>query len=458
MAKSTFTGSLVGVVGSVLTLLLVRKSGATQKLGTTTGEKDDSFAFELEGSAASSALNAVRSGEADLLLEASTGGESRRIELPNVALPARGRAAPRAVDFGALSAPAAPRDKTTKVARAAPTLIGGGGLGGLGGLGTATPLDANQMLLDLRNRDTQINQLRLDVTNRDNQLNQFRVDLTNRDTQLNQFRVDLNNRDAQLKQLQLELNNRDTQINTLRAQVTANEPTLATLRSQVTALTSARDLALGERAALTKQLTERTGALTDTQNLLKTAQARVDALSADFARSQSELSTRDARVRVLEEQLNAPGRPVPLNSVLEGLGGQVAASADNINKLGGWSLSDVRVQLKMMVTDGGTKVHFPKPGETPATGEVSAVDFLLRPGRTVATATPEVAVPNVVGYSPLIAERKLRALGLGVTTSYQTVKEVAGAPKRAGRVMTQRPAAGGRVAPAGTVELLIGKT
>jgi len=442
MAKSTFTGRLTGAGGTRLKLVLARKSGAPQTLATTSAAADGGFVFELESAAASEAVSAARAGEASLRIE----GKGLRVELPSPPSQGRSRAASRTVDFGEVGAAAAPPGRAAKAlggAAAPASLVGVGGLGGV-----ITPLDTNQMLLDLRNQ----------VSTRDAQVKQLQLDLGAREAQLNQFRLDLNGRDTQLTQLRSELSSRDAQLNQLRAQLATSEPTLASLRSQVAALTSARDQALVDRAALTKQLSERTGALTEAQSLLKATQARIDTLSADFARSQTELATRDARVRVLEEELNAPGRPVPLDSVLDGLGSQVATSASKINGRGGWNLSDVRVQLKMMVTDGGTKVHFPKPGETPASGEVSAVDFVLRPTPTKTNVTPEVTVPSVVGYSPVVAERKLRALGLAVTTSYQTVKEVAGAPKRAGRVMTQRPAAGSRVAPAAAIELLIGKT
>jgi hypothetical protein len=239
----------------------------------------------------------------------------------------------------------------------------------------------------------------------------------------------------------------------------ADVPEVERLRTALTErdrLIESHTAALGTITAERDELKAQVDLVTGQSNDLK---ARLAARDTEVVRLNTALSDKDRKIKTLQDSLAAAAAPapaVPLSTVLEGLRSQVETAATSDVPGNRWQLSDVRMSLKMLFEDDGTKVRLPKAGEAIGRGaHISALDFALRPGR--GPARNQLKAPDVTGYTSLVAARKLQEAGFTVETSYETVVDEPGKPKRAGLVVGQRPAAGTLVEPGTSVEILIGK-
>ena len=70
---------------------------------------------------------------------------------------------------------------------------------------------------------------------------------------------------------------------------------------------------------------------------------------------------------------------------------------------------------------------------------------------------PESAVPSVIGYTEIMARRKLGDAGFQVARDFQAVVQKAGEPIQADRVVEQLPRAGEKWPLGGAVTIFIGR-
>jgi hypothetical protein len=70
---------------------------------------------------------------------------------------------------------------------------------------------------------------------------------------------------------------------------------------------------------------------------------------------------------------------------------------------------------------------------------------------------PSVTVPSVIGYTEVMARRKLGDAGLQVARDFQAVVQKADQPIQADRVVDQLPRPGARWPAGGTVTIFIGR-
>jgi hypothetical protein len=205
------------------------------------------------------------------------------------------------------------------------------------------------------------------------------------------------------------------------------------------------------------QLSVQASTLQQVQSSVGAYQQQLAAASAQAAQLQALVAERDKRIAALEQTAAAGANKVEVGSLISSIGEQVNASAVQVSEqVGGrFQVSDVRLSLKVLLDEQGKAVSFPKASESAPL--LSTIDVGLRSGPPPRAGNALVRVPSLLGYTALLAERKLRALGLRLESSYQTVTQREGEPSRVGQVVEQRPTAGARVAPGSTVELLLGK-
>jgi hypothetical protein len=124
-----------------------------------------------------------------------------------------------------------------------------------------------------------------------------------------------------------------------------------------------------------------------------------------------------------------------------------------------YALGRVSLEIKMVPGPGGVGMKFPSMDEMKGLGTTQlstlAVDFEAQD--TNENKVTEIVVPAVLGYTEVMARRKLVEAGLLVDISYQAVKEVPGRTIDADRVVNQVPKAGEKAPPGGYVTIFLGR-
>ena len=157
-----------------------------------------------------------------------------------------------------------------------------------------------------------------------------------------------------------------------------------------------------------------------------------------------------------------PTRPIVKTSIsdlVSSAGAQLASAQTTLAASGsGFRLANVSMSLKV-VPESANALSFPSADDLPkySGSLLSVVDLSFHPTVTAAPAAPQTTIPSVVGYTESLARRKLAEVGLDVDIVRQAVAE-ADRERRAGRVLTQQPAAGGTIEAGGTVVLTIAET
>jgi hypothetical protein len=200
---------------------------------------------------------------------------------------------------------------------------------------------------------------------------------------------------------------------------------------------------------------------------------------AAFAREREQLQ---ARIRSLEGELDAlrrqalqlkeardslrqfvisKGAQVSLQEVIQRSNDEVTRAREVLEAQGGtYRLGRVSLELKMVPGAGGVGLTFPDMKELARLGNTSLstlnVDFNPREQGDGAVVVKRL-VPDVAGFTEVMARRKLAEAGYVVEVCYQAVAAAEGGLQQIDRVVTQMPAKGVEAPPGSTVVLFIGK-
>lgn len=269
------------------------------------------------------------------------------------------------------------------------------------------------------------------------------------------------------------------------------DPTLA-LQKQITALDTERQVqtvALQERdqqiAALNtqvQQLKQQAPVIQQLEAQRNTLQMQVAALGADSQRAnaevknlQTQLATRQAQITqlgklagdnaLLQKELDAlnagKAAQVSLGTLISKTSSQLELVQQQLKQEGhSFRLGKVSMDFKVLPTAGGTELTFLRPEElgTVSAEQMSAIKVDFNPTSVpAATVVRHVTLPSVIGYTPVMARRKLAEGGFVVDISYEAVKPEPGKPNPAGRVVSQWPKPDEKVEPGSRVSIAIGK-
>jgi hypothetical protein len=224
----------------------------------------------------------------------------------------------------------------------------------------------------------------------------------------------------------------------------------------------------GEPFELPKDPTELEKALFEQNKLLDSQLAirdtQVAVLDAKLLELDGQLATAQTELEQAKAGLAEYQQASPLVDVVKDLGSQLGSAATTLDQAAmGMVLGDVSISLKG-VSSGAGRFEFPTISQLSkvAGAEMSTIDLTFYPIKPVlGTPAPEPdkgpGIPNLLGYTELMARRKLEALQLGVEVSHKAAAKPKEGPSPWGRVVEQSPAPGAAIVPGTRVEILIGK-
>jgi hypothetical protein len=176
---------------------------------------------------------------------------------------------------------------------------------------------------------------------------------------------------------------------------------------------------------------------------LRQALERVTQLETENAALRTQLDLVQVRLERAEAG-TAISRVMRLEEVANSITSQVAAADDALrNRSSGLRLGGLELRL----TGAATAVDQDLALDFSDTGAGTAVGLSFVPGGTSASTPSEQAVPDIRGYAPALARRKLQSAGFAVT--------LATVPDARGTVAEQSPAPGSLALPGSTVRLLV---
>jgi hypothetical protein len=198
-------------------------------------------------------------------------------------------------------------------------------------------------------------------------------------------------------------------------------------------------------------------ALLDSVNHTKLLDAKLLSLNSQLIMTKDELV--QAQTSLIEYE-----QASPLVDVVQDIGSQLGTAARSIDLAAlGMVLGGVSVSLKALASGSGT-FEFPSVSKLQqiAGAELSTIDLAFYPGTpqlgtSVVEPDQGPGMPNLLGYTELLARRKLEQLQLAVDVSHKAIAKPESGPSPWGRVVEQSPAPGGTIVPGGRVEILIGK-
>ncbi len=159
------------------------------------------------------------------------------------------------------------------------------------------------------------------------------------------------------------------------------------------------------------------------------------------------------------DKLIQEGGAVTLSELIRNTNQEITQAREELQRQGGnYRLGRVAIELKMVAAADGTGMIFPKPEEMGQANQLSTVNLDFAPKEVVEEA-PEDGneVPSVIGYTELLARRKLSEAGLVMAVKYQAVALEEGQPSWEDRVVNQHPKPEAKAQPLSTVEVFIGK-
>ena len=150
-----------------------------------------------------------------------------------------------------------------------------------------------------------------------------------------------------------------------------------------------------------------------------------------------------------------PGSKVGIDTLFNNAASKLEATDSRLRSSSGFRLGKVSLKLKVLPSEDGGSVVLPDAETIARLGanNLSELNLDLNPppsgrGQSSAAGT----VPELVGYTRALAERKLAAQGLRA----DYLEEQVGKAEQAGRILRQSPAAGAESTPGDIVELTIG--
>ena len=261
------------------------------------------------------------------------------------------------------------------------------------------------------------------------------------------------------------------QIATLDTQRQVQAATIQEKEQQITALNSQIEQ-LKLQAPLVQQLEAQRSSLQMQVSTLskesQVARAQVNTLQTQLAAQQARVAElgklADANA-LLQKELDAlkagKAAQVSLGAMISDTSKQLEQVQQRLKEEGrSFRLGKISMDLKVLPTGAGTDLTFLRPEEmgTVSAEQLSAIKVDFNPTSVPAAAEArQKAVPNVIGYTLVMARRKLAEGGFAVDISYEAVKPDPQRPNPAGRVVSQWPKPDEKVAPGSRVSIAIGK-
>lgn len=208
-----------------------------------------------------------------------------------------------------------------------------------------------------------------------------------------------------------------------------------------------------------KTLSQREVELKGRVQALEKQNERIAVLEADLAARAADLARVSAQLKALSEKY---GAQTSLEELIRRANDEVTRARSALSAQGGaYQLGRVTLDLKMLPGPGGVGLSFPSADQLASLGDGQlsslSVDFTSRDQAERAEAGA-ARIPDVGGYTEVVARRKLAEAGYLVETCYQAVPPDTTALSRVNRVVNQLPAAGSELPPASNVIIFVGKS
>lgn len=248
----------------------------------------------------------------------------------------------------------------------------------------------------------------------------------------------------------------------LRAQLTAARARNAALVQQNKALAEAKRLQEEQFAKLFEQFQQTRDDLTRRLNELSQQVKQLENDKAEFAKENARLRSEKA------ELVKGGGARTTLQDFVQNANDSIKRARAELRRQGSsYSLERVSLEVKMLPGPAGEGMFFPQQedlvGDGNKGGRLDPDHLSLLSLEFTANEPPEkpqivpLTVPSVIGYTEIMARRKLTEAGFQVTRDFQAVIQKANEPIQADRVVDQLPHAGEKWPPGGAVTIFIGR-
>jgi hypothetical protein len=246
----------------------------------------------------------------------------------------------------------------------------------------------------------------------------------------------------------------------LRAQLIAARARNAALVQQNKELTEARRAQeaqfIKQFEQLRKQLDDVTSQLDYLTHQHRQLLAANDALTQDKARLMAEK----------EELVKGGGARTTLHDFVQNANDSIKRARAELRRQGGaYSLERVSLEVKMLPGPAGEGMFFPQQADLgkaearliePDHLSTLSLEFTAHDPQEKPLITP-LLVPSVIGYTEIMARRKLVEAGFLVARDFQAVVQKPNEPIQADRVVDQLPHPGEKWPPGGTITIFIGR-
>ncbi len=243
----------------------------------------------------------------------------------------------------------------------------------------------------------------------------------------------------------------------LGEELNAANTELARLREQLASLEAA--VARTDTAALERQLQTLSARLRSREDRLRQRDDERQGLLEALDVSRAEVMQLSERV---VEVAKGSGAQVLLQDFVTQANKEITDAREALRRQGSkYSLGRVAIEVKMLPGPAGVGMRFPQGEELGAIdpGHLSKLELEFDAvDADEDKRPPEVQVPALLGYTEVIARRKLVARNLLAEINYQAVVAVPGEPVLADRVVNQFPRPGGMVPAGTTISLFIGRS
>jgi hypothetical protein len=248
----------------------------------------------------------------------------------------------------------------------------------------------------------------------------------------------------------------------LRAQLTAARARNALLVQQNKELTEAKRLQEEQFAKQLEQLQQTRDELTRRLNELSQQVKQIESDKTELAKNNARLINEKA------ELVKGGGARTTLQDFVQNANDSIKRARAELRRQGSsYSLERVSLEVKMLPGPAGEGMFFPQQedlvGGEDNPGGLDPNHLSQLSLEFAANEPPEkpqivpLTVPSVIGYTELMARRKLTEAGFQITRDFQAVIQKANEPIQADRVVDQLPRAGEKWPPGGAVTIFIGR-
>lgn len=256
------------------------------------------------------------------------------------------------------------------------------------------------------------------------------------------FGIDIKKTGETIQDLQSQKTDYEESIQRLQDQINENSEILSNKITEIDQLKS-------KNTDLEESLAERSNELAD----LRQSKNELEQTILDKNKQIDQLSVELHEAR----QGDASGEKIVMSDMLQKTGEQLKRAQETLSGAdGAFRLGKISMQIKGIASDDGTKIQFLRTEDLlklPPNSLSSVLTEFVPPSTAITVEeTPEAIVPNVEGYTELMARRKLEQAGYFVDASHQVTSEA----RRSNRVLVQVPAAGAEAPSGSIVKIMIG--